>query len=161
MKKFVCTRFGEVCCSCSLTVLPGPAWVVLNYVLQRNFFTSVFWSGGENGRLDWPFSRWQRSRRDKRGSFFWFCRWMRFSWLMLLTFSLFVPMRMVAPTPLLLSTCSRSSDRVKRDATVVTGSFSWTEANWTISIAMIGCCYLGLSAVKPHPLRASEKYPTV
>ena len=41
MKKFLCTWFGEVCYSCSLTVLPGPAWVVLKYVLQRNFFTSV------------------------------------------------------------------------------------------------------------------------
>ena len=41
MKKFLCTWFGEVCYSCSLTVLPGPAWVVLNYVLQRIFFTPV------------------------------------------------------------------------------------------------------------------------
>ena len=36
-----------------------------------------------------------------------------------------------------LSTCSRSSDRVQRDATAVAGSFRLTEANWTISIAMI------------------------
>ena len=41
MKKFLCTWLGEVCYSCSLTVLPGPAWVVLNYVLQRIFFTPV------------------------------------------------------------------------------------------------------------------------
>ena len=41
LKKFLCTWFGEVCYSCSLTVLPGSAWVVLIYVLQRNFFTSV------------------------------------------------------------------------------------------------------------------------
>ena len=41
MKKFLCTWFGEVCYSCSLTVLPGSVWVVLIYVLQRNFFTSV------------------------------------------------------------------------------------------------------------------------
>ena len=41
VKKFLCTWFGEVCYSCSLTVLPGSAWVVLIYVLQRNFFTSV------------------------------------------------------------------------------------------------------------------------
>ena len=41
MKKFLCTWLGEVCYSCSLTVLPGPAWVVLNHVLQRIFFTSV------------------------------------------------------------------------------------------------------------------------
>ena len=41
MKKFLCTWFGDVCYSCSLTVLPGSAWVVLIYVLQRNFFTSV------------------------------------------------------------------------------------------------------------------------
>ena len=41
MKKFLCTWLGEVCYSCSLTVLPGPAWVVLIYVLQRIFFTSV------------------------------------------------------------------------------------------------------------------------
>ena len=37
MKQFLCTRLGEVCYSCSLTVLPGSAWVVLIYVLQRNF----------------------------------------------------------------------------------------------------------------------------
>ena len=37
MKKFLCTWLGEVCYSCSLTVLPGPAWVVLNYELQRIF----------------------------------------------------------------------------------------------------------------------------
>ena len=45
MKKFLCTWFGEVCYSCSLTVLPGPAWVVLIYVLQGIFFhlcTSVW-----------------------------------------------------------------------------------------------------------------------
>ena len=41
MKKFLFTCFGEVCYSCSLTVLPGSACVVLIYVLQRNFFTSV------------------------------------------------------------------------------------------------------------------------
>ena len=41
MKKFLYTWFGEVCYSCSLTVLPGSAWVVLIFVLQRNFFTSV------------------------------------------------------------------------------------------------------------------------
>ena len=41
MKKFLCTWFGEVCYSSSLTVLPGSVWVVLIYVLQRNFFTSV------------------------------------------------------------------------------------------------------------------------
>ena len=40
-EKFLCTWFGEVCYSCSLTVLPGSAWVVLIYVLQINFFTSV------------------------------------------------------------------------------------------------------------------------
>ena len=41
MKKFLSTWFGEVCYGCSLTVLPGSAWVVLIDVLQRNFFTSV------------------------------------------------------------------------------------------------------------------------
>ena len=47
-KIFLCTCFGEVCNSCSLAVLPGPAWVVLKYVLQRKFFTSVqatLWRG--------------------------------------------------------------------------------------------------------------------
>ena len=42
MKKFLCTWLGEVCYSCSLTVLSGPAWVVLNYVWQRIFFTPVY-----------------------------------------------------------------------------------------------------------------------
>ena len=28
-----CSRFGEVCSCCSYTALPGPAWVLLNYVL--------------------------------------------------------------------------------------------------------------------------------
>ena len=41
MKKFLCTWLGEVCYSCSLTVLPGSAWVMVNYVQQRIFFTSV------------------------------------------------------------------------------------------------------------------------
>ena len=27
-------RFGEICSCCSLTVMPVPAWVLLNYVLQ-------------------------------------------------------------------------------------------------------------------------------
>ena len=35
MSKILCTWFGEICSCCSLTVLPGPAWVLLNYVLQR------------------------------------------------------------------------------------------------------------------------------
>ena len=37
MKKIPCTWLGEVCYSCSLTVLPDPVWVVLNYVWQRIF----------------------------------------------------------------------------------------------------------------------------
>ena len=41
MKQFLCTWLGEVCYSCSLTVLPDPAWVVLNNDLQRIVFTSV------------------------------------------------------------------------------------------------------------------------
>ena len=41
MKKFLCTWLGEFCYSCSLTVLPGPAWVVHIYVFQRIFYTSV------------------------------------------------------------------------------------------------------------------------
>ena len=30
-------RFGEICSCCSLTVMPVPAWVLLNYVLQTIF----------------------------------------------------------------------------------------------------------------------------
>ena len=32
-----CTWFGEIPSCCSLTALPGPAWVQLNYVLQTIF----------------------------------------------------------------------------------------------------------------------------
>ena len=41
MSKILCTWLREVCSCCSLTVLPGPAWVLLNYVLQRIFLSSV------------------------------------------------------------------------------------------------------------------------
>ena len=34
--------FGEICvCSC-LTVVPGPAWVLLNYLLQTFFFSTLY-----------------------------------------------------------------------------------------------------------------------
>ena len=35
------TLRSEVCSCCSYTVLPGPAWVLLNYVLRRKKETSV------------------------------------------------------------------------------------------------------------------------
>ena len=36
------TWFGEICvCSC-LTVVPGPAWVLLNYLLQTFFFSTLY-----------------------------------------------------------------------------------------------------------------------
>ena len=31
----MCSRFGEVCSWCISALLPGPAWVLLNYVLRR------------------------------------------------------------------------------------------------------------------------------
>ena len=37
LRKSPCTWFGEVCLFCSLTALPGPAWILLNCVLQRLF----------------------------------------------------------------------------------------------------------------------------
>ena len=42
MSKILCTWLREVCSYCSLTVLPGPAWVLLNYVLQRILLISVY-----------------------------------------------------------------------------------------------------------------------
>ena len=41
MSKILCTWLREVCSCCSLTVLPGPAWVLLNNVLQRILLISV------------------------------------------------------------------------------------------------------------------------
>ena len=41
LRKSSCTWFGDVCLCCSLTTLPGPAWVQLKYVLQRLFLCSV------------------------------------------------------------------------------------------------------------------------
>ena len=41
LRKSSCTWFGEVCLGCSITALPGPAWVLLKYVLQRLFLSSV------------------------------------------------------------------------------------------------------------------------
>ena len=41
MSKILCTWLREVCSCCSLTVLPGPAWVLLIYVLQRILLISV------------------------------------------------------------------------------------------------------------------------
>ena len=32
---------GEVCSCCSLTVLPGPAWILLNHVMQAFQWTGV------------------------------------------------------------------------------------------------------------------------
>ena len=40
-----CTWFGEVCCCSSLTLLPGPAWVLLSYVLHTLFAAPVDSSG--------------------------------------------------------------------------------------------------------------------
>ena len=41
MSEIICTWLREVCSCCSLTVLPGPAWVLLNHVLQRILLISV------------------------------------------------------------------------------------------------------------------------
>ena len=41
MRFNLCTRLREVCSCCFLTVLPGPAWVLPNYVLQRILLISV------------------------------------------------------------------------------------------------------------------------
>ena len=35
------SRFGEICSCCCLIALPGPAWVLLNYVLHTILCTSV------------------------------------------------------------------------------------------------------------------------
>ena len=34
-------RFGEICSCCCLLALPGPAWVLLNYVLRTIVYTCV------------------------------------------------------------------------------------------------------------------------
>ena len=39
--KMACTWFGEICSFCSLTVLPVPAWVLLNYVCLANHFEEL------------------------------------------------------------------------------------------------------------------------
>ena len=41
MSKILCMWLREVCSCCSLTALPGPAWVLLSYVLQRILLISV------------------------------------------------------------------------------------------------------------------------
>ena len=41
MRKSPCMWFGDICSGCFLTALPGPAWVLLKYVLQRLFLSSV------------------------------------------------------------------------------------------------------------------------
>ena len=41
VEKMACTWFGEVPSCCSLSLLLGPAWVLLKYVLQTIFSTSV------------------------------------------------------------------------------------------------------------------------
>ena len=35
MRFFLCTWFGEFCSCCSLTALPGPAWVLLNWICKE------------------------------------------------------------------------------------------------------------------------------
>ena len=35
------SRFGEICSCCCIPALPGPAWVLLNYVLHAILCTSV------------------------------------------------------------------------------------------------------------------------
>ena len=44
LSNILCSWLGEVCSCCSLTVLPGLAWVLLNYVLQRILLISVYFS---------------------------------------------------------------------------------------------------------------------
>ena len=34
MRFVLCTWFGEFCACCSLTALPGPAWVLLNWICK-------------------------------------------------------------------------------------------------------------------------------
>ena len=38
----ILSRFGEVCSNRTYTVLPGPAWVLLNYVLHTILCASVY-----------------------------------------------------------------------------------------------------------------------
>ena len=40
-EKMACTWFGEIPSSCSLTVLLGPAWVLLGYALQTVVYELV------------------------------------------------------------------------------------------------------------------------
>ena len=35
MRFILCTWFGEFCSYCSLTALPGPAWVLLNWICKK------------------------------------------------------------------------------------------------------------------------------
>ena len=39
-EKMACSWFGEILFCCSLTILLGPAWVLLKYVLQKKIFGS-------------------------------------------------------------------------------------------------------------------------
>ena len=51
MKKFLCTWFGEVCYSSSLTVLPGPAWVVLCFAKKFFHLCRADFGGLNNAKL--------------------------------------------------------------------------------------------------------------
>ena len=50
-----CTRFGEVCSCCSLNLLPGPAWVLLQCVLQTIFSGPVRVTAGEKIKSEYGF----------------------------------------------------------------------------------------------------------
>ena len=39
--KMACTWLDEICSCCSLTVLPVPAWVLLNYICSANHFEEL------------------------------------------------------------------------------------------------------------------------
>ena len=41
MRFILCTWFGEFCSCCSLTPLPGPAWVLLNWICKE-LISSLF-----------------------------------------------------------------------------------------------------------------------
>ena len=49
LRKSLCKWFGEICSCCSLTALPGSAWVLVKFVLHRLFLSfvclSVFMKG--------------------------------------------------------------------------------------------------------------------
>ena len=62
MRFILCTWFGEFCSCCSLTALPSPAWVLLNWICKElisSLYISnspIFWAKGRNTSRNMEFA---------------------------------------------------------------------------------------------------------